>query len=533
MELLKLARGAKFTFVGEPFRQKQVANSVLTSSAFELLLEDQKVNLCTTQRVVDQCKTELVTAQKRALLRNEIPQGPVEVLKSFLNSVQDSRVAVLRDCNPESPLHSVFHSLAEFLMKGSTVFLCNNRIVTRNLESFLSELKASKQRLPLFKLTICTVEPEGALISSVVKPTSFFKRLFSSWGKNLTSLDSEVTKTIVAKITARESRKDDGLTVIDESVVSVSIGGTHFRAYPRSISGENKGAEGKIVAMMLLGAGSHSIPVSNKNRKRLSFEGSECVGKIYTSPTPLDQAKIEKMVALRPTNNGAMKRLCWPMGSILLEGKFMGFVMPRAERNSVQLSRVMRSIRDEQKRLVGGSEFWNRADLVRLALEIVMVVKSVHELPFSSLIGDICLENFLASPCNSQRRGSKQPRIWSVDCDSYHLPEFPSEMGRPVFSSRRLLLTASDNSYSDVDYRRRELEDELFAVALLLFQVLVSLGNGLPYGRAAGAQGIEFGFFPFKKEGVSGHEPKRMVGNWLQWVPSFKTYLYTYLETPR
>ena len=160
--------------------------------------------------------------------------------------------------------------------------------------------------------------------------------------------------------------------------------------------------------------------------------------------------------------------------------------------------------------------FWNRADLVRLALEIVMVVKSVHELPFSSLIGDICLENFLASPCNSQRRGSKQPRIWSVDCDSYHLPEFPSEMGRPVFSSRRLLLTASDNSYSDVDYCRRELEDELFAVALLLFQVLVSLGNGLPYGRAAGAQGIEFGFFPFKKEGVSGHEPKRMVGNWLQ-----------------
>ena len=214
------------------------------------------------------------------------------------------------------------------------------------------------------------------------------------------------------------------------------------------------------------------------------------VAKIYSDKklTSHKQSKIEMIIAAGLSIDG----VCFPTARLYnSKGVFVGYLMPKAEGEKLGTS-VFRGEKG-MKRFFGS---WKRSDLVTLAITILSTIKKIHDLGI--LIGDINGLNILV----------KSPtEVYFVDTDSFQINEYPCPVGTLDF-------TAPEIQGKDYKYFLRSVGNENFAIAVLLFKLLM-FGES-PYAQQGGsgiAHNISTGNFSFPLKGKGNN--KMPKGDWI------------------
>lgn len=182
------------------------------------------------------------------------------------------------------------------------------------------------------------------------------------------------------------------------------------------------------------------------------------------------------------------------------DGEFVGYAMPRATGKELQAT-VMRPARFKKT-----YPNWTKADLVDVCISFLEKLAYLHSL--NILLGDI-------NPKNVMVDANKD--VWIIDADSWQLEGYPCPVGTPMFTAPTVT-----GDYADA---LRTEEEELFAVATMLFMILIT--GQFPYARA-GADGGDFaalikeGKFAFQFRGASDRDQPE--GNW--------KYMWSHLPFP-
>ena len=159
------------------------------------------------------------------------------------------------------------------------------------------------------------------------------------------------------------------------------------------------------------------------------------------------QEKIDLLVRRGISATG----ICAPSAVVRNElGEFVGYAMPRAEGKEFQ-----RTIFNP-KRFKAAFPKWRKQDLVDVCLAFLEKVIYLHSQ--NILLGDINPKNLMVDD---------KRHVFIIDADSWQLEGYPCPVGTPMFTAPSLLGT----SYSE---RLRTLEDENFAVATMLFMILIT-----------------------------------------------------------
>jgi len=151
--------------------------------------------------------------------------------------------------------------------------------------------------------------------------------------------------------------------------------------------------------------------------------------------------------------------VCWPKELVYLDGKFVGYLMPRAQ------GQIMKTVTTPEK-IPTVFPNWTRRDVATLALQVCEIVEYLHR--NNIVIGDLSDTNIMVD-------GLAQP--WFIDTDSYQFGSFPSPVGRRPFIHPDLL-------GKDLKATFRLMEHEWFALATLVFMILLP---GRPPYFGAGA----------------------------------------------
>lgn len=198
------------------------------------------------------------------------------------------------------------------------------------------------------------------------------------------------------------------------------------------------------------------------------------------------QAKVE-LLAMRELHSDG---ICFPEAVIRNDrDEFVGYMMPRARGNEF---RVIMNPRRFLKAFPG----WTKADLVDVCISFLEKVAYLHSL--NVIVGDINPKNVMVDVNKS---------VWIIDADSWQVEGYPCPVGMPMFTAA----SALGRPYSEA---LRTAEEELFAVATMLFMVLIT--GQFPYARA-GSDGditrlIRDGNFAFQVGERSNRDQPE--GNW-------------------
>lgn len=188
--------------------------------------------------------------------------------------------------------------------------------------------------------------------------------------------------------------------------------------------------------------------------------------------------------------------------SVITNGadEFVGYAMPRASGKELQAT-IMRPARFKRT-----YPTWTKADLVDVCISFLEKVAHLHSL--NILLGDINPKNLMVTETKD---------VWIIDADSWQLEGYPCPVGTPMFTAPTIT-----GGYAD---RLRTMDEELFAVATMLFMILIT--GQFPYARA-GADGGDFpalireGKFAFQfRENSDRDQPG---GNW--------KYMWSHLPFP-
>lgn len=198
------------------------------------------------------------------------------------------------------------------------------------------------------------------------------------------------------------------------------------------------------------------------------------------------QAKLELLMSRGLEQDG----IAFPTSVVSNEdGAFLGYAMPRASGKELQAS-VMRPARFKKT-----YPHWSKADLVDVCISFLEKVSYLHSL--NILLGDINPKNLMVDATKA---------VWIIDADSWQLEGYPCPVGTPMFTAPTV-----KGDYAD---RLRTTQEELFAVATMLFMILIT--GQFPYSRA-GTDGhiptlIAEGKFAFQFKGRSDQDQPE--GNW-------------------
>lgn len=192
------------------------------------------------------------------------------------------------------------------------------------------------------------------------------------------------------------------------------------------------------------------------------------------------QAKIdaitmdEKLASLKQHEN-----LAWPLFSVFDEqGHWVGYAMRKAQ--GVPMTKLAHA-----KAYVEHFPNLDRVRLLNYAINLLETIQTLHDLGLR--IGDYNPANFLCDPQSS--------KVMLIDCDSwqvsakgktFHCPVTVPDMLAPELQGKRLVEVS------------RSLESEYFALAILLFKLLM-LGRH-PFdvvGGASPVENIQRGYFPY------------------------------------
>lgn len=207
--------------------------------------------------------------------------------------------------------------------------------------------------------------------------------------------------------------------------------------------------------------------------------------------------KIELLVG----RNLHAKGLCIPSAVVRnIEGEFVGYVMPKASGREFQ-----RTIFNKRK---FEREFpsWKKADLVDICISFLEKVQYLHSM--NVILGDINPKNLMVD---------EKKNVFIIDADSWQLEGYPCPVGTPMFTSPAML----GKAYSDA---LRTMEDELFAVATMLFMIVMT--GQFPYIRT-GTDGdmvqlIKEGNFAFQYEDRNNRD--QPDGDW--------KYMWSHIHKP-
>lgn len=186
-----------------------------------------------------------------------------------------------------------------------------------------------------------------------------------------------------------------------------------------------------------------------------------------------------------------IKGVCWPKELVWnAQGEIVGYVMEKAQ------GQTLRSAIYIKQRLQANFPQWNRMHLVELACTILRKIDKLHQ--YNVLIGDINPDNILLVD---------EKTVYFVDTDSYQVGAYPCPVGTDTF-------TPAARQGMDYSTFLRTKEDELFAVATLLFVILFP--GKAPYSAMGGgeiAENIRNRNFPYRKieEGEVSQKP---LGVW-------------------
>jgi len=190
---------------------------------------------------------------------------------------------------------------------------------------------------------------------------------------------------------------------------------------------------------------------------KTNIPGTVC--KIYDAEkvTRFRCEKLRKMFESRFTFPG----ICWPTDVVLNnERKIVGYLMPEARGFELQKSVFIPPLLKQR------FKSWKRVDLVRLAVTILEKIAYLHH--HNIIIGDINPGNIIVfSP----------DEVYFVDVDSYQIEEIPSPVGTVLFTPPEL----QGKNFGSL---LRSRENELFAVATLLFEIM--LPGKSPYAQQGG-----------------------------------------------
>lgn len=178
------------------------------------------------------------------------------------------------------------------------------------------------------------------------------------------------------------------------------------------------------------------------------------------------QEKI-KLLASRGID---VEGICFPQAVVTnLNGDFVGYLMPKAKGR--EFSRTIFSKRKFQREFPA----WTKADLVDVCISFLEKVSYLHSL--NIILGDINQKNLLVDP---------EKDVWIIDADSWQLEGYPCPVGWDMFSAPEII---------GKRYPLRTIEDERFAVATMLFMILITGVH--PYMRT----GVDGDIVPLIKEG--------------------------------
>lgn len=176
------------------------------------------------------------------------------------------------------------------------------------------------------------------------------------------------------------------------------------------------------------------------------------------------------------------------------DGEFIGYTMPRASGKVLQAT-IMRPARFKKV-----YPNWTKSDLVDVCISFLEKVAYLHSL--NILIGDINPKNLMVD---------ERKNVWIIDADSWQFEGYPCPVGTPMFTASTIT--------GDYAKALRTLEEEQFAVATMLFMILIT--GQFPYTRA-GADGGDFAAlirerkFPYQFKGASDQDQPE--GTWkFQW----------------
>lgn len=175
------------------------------------------------------------------------------------------------------------------------------------------------------------------------------------------------------------------------------------------------------------------------------------------------QDTLRKLQLMRQGGNPAGQSICWPESLAVMNTtprKWLGgFLMPRAHGRPLQ-HLLLKPVLTRQG--------WTRRHLVELALAVLEPVESLHAAGI--LLGDINLLNIFVRDDAS---------VQFVDADSFQIGPYACPVGKLPFI--RPCRVASSFDFSKT---LREPEDDLFAVAVLIFMIL--LPGKPPYAHQGG-----------------------------------------------
>lgn len=186
------------------------------------------------------------------------------------------------------------------------------------------------------------------------------------------------------------------------------------------------------------------------------------------------RVKLELMVS-KPVN---LVGVCWPLDVCKTDaGEFVGYLMPRVQGN------LMRTSMFGKPYLSRSFPSWTREHLVSVAIAVLEAAQRLHTM--NILIGDINPRNILVNEDCS---------VWLIDMDSVQIESFPCPVGE-------VLYTPPQHQQKNFGTFLRTLEDEQFALATLVFQILFP--GKPPYSAMGGddlAGAIRSGAFAYDKD---------------------------------
>ncbi|GAA2163002.1 translation initiation factor IF-2 N-terminal domain-containing protein [Pedococcus bigeumensis] len=183
--------------------------------------------------------------------------------------------------------------------------------------------------------------------------------------------------------------------------------------------------------------------------------GDNTVVKIFDKDhiTQHRRSKIELLVVRGLQAEG----LCIPSAAVHnAAGDFVGYVMPKATGRE---ARTIFNIRKLEKDF----STWKKSDLVDICISFLKQVEYLHSM--NVILGDINPKNLMIDD---------RKNVFIIDADSWQLEGYPCPVGTPMYTSPAML----GKTYAE---DLRTMEDELFAVATMLFQIVMT--GQFPYMR--------------------------------------------------
>lgn len=241
--------------------------------------------------------------------------------------------------------------------------------------------------------------------------------------------------------------------------------------FPRP-SGKVAASKGTVTVSSLPGAGDQvrteaggtvtlGKELASGGEGTVYFAGQSKVAKIYKASrlSALTLAKLKLMTS----NPVGVEGVCWPQ-SLLYNGKRepVGYLMPQAVGFPLDTSVFKKPL------LLKKLPNWKRIDLVRLAIRVAEIVDGLHRQ--NVILGDINPNNILVTP---------DGRVTFVDLDSAQVADYPCPVGMVNF-------TRPQHHGKDFDSYLRDFDDDRFALAVMLFMILVP--GKPPFSHAGGGE---------------------------------------------